>query len=279
MTRAEALRDAAAKLREAGIDSPRLEARLLLAHALGIDQESLLADWQAAIQPGSYQRLVQRRCGREPLAFVLGKREFWSLPFEVSAATLIPRPDSETLIGVALSCFSDRAGVRRILDLGTGTGCLLIAALTEFRSAFGVGVDISPRAASLAARNAVRLGVDSRCGFIVGDWTTALVGRFDLILCNPPYIRSAAIPALMPEVAGHEPKTALDGGVDGLDAYRRVVPSLPGLLAPGGAAILEIGAEEQPHVTGLAQATGLPISVADDLAGVPRTVTLRGSVT
>jgi release factor glutamine methyltransferase len=266
----DALRLGAERLRGAGIDAPRLEARLLLGHALGLDPSALLAAIDAAVAPGRYFALIARRAGREPLAFILGWREFWSLRFEVSPVTLIPRPESETLIEAALAAFPDRGSVRRVLDLGTGTGCLLLAALSEFPAASGVGVDCAPAAADLARRNAARLGFGGRSAFLAGNWAEAIVGRFDLVLCNPPYIASADLPGLMPEVARHEPARALDGGADGLDAYRALLAAIPRLLAPAGNAVLELGQGQADAVMGLAAAAGLPTWFRSDLASTPR---------
>jgi release factor glutamine methyltransferase len=276
-TRAEALRAGTARLAAAGIERPRFEARLLLAIALGVSQEALLADLGAPAPWEAFARLLSRRAAREPLALIAGRREFWSLSFAVSPATLIPRPDSETLIEAAIGQFPARGQVRRILDLGTGTGCLLLAALTEFPASFGVGVDRETAAAALARRNAVVLGLAGRSAFLAGDWTTALSGRFDLVLANPPYIESAAIAGLVAEVAAYEPTSALDGGPDGLAAYRAIVPALPGLLAPGGAAVLELGAGQAESVAALAVAAGLSVTSSPDLAGILRALVLRNA--
>ena len=275
---AEALRLGAERLRNAGIDSPRREARLLLGHALGRTQADLLAAPADAINPGPYLSLVSRRAAREPLAYILGTREFWSLAFEVSPATLIPRPDSETLIEAALAAFPDRQAVRRVLDLGTGTGCLLLAALTEFPWAFGIGLDRAPAAAALARRNAHRLGLGARTAFLTGDWGQAICGRFNLVLCNPPYVPTTEIRGLMPEVACYEPASALDGGADGLRAYAALLAELPRLLAPGGAAVLELGRGQADTVAALATRNGLTTSTRADLAGTPRALVgrLRG---
>lgn len=264
---------ASSVLRDAGIDNPRLEARLLLGHALGISQEKLLAAPDATT-PGNFDTLLARRAGREPLAFILGRQEFWSLSFAVSPATLIPRADSETLIDAALATLPDRHGVRRILDLGTGTGCLLLAALTEFPGAFGVGVDISTEAASLAAANAGALGLRDRAAFLAGDWAGALTGAFGLVLSNPPYIPTQDLVGLMPEVAAHEPASALDGGADGLAAYRRILAALPRLLAPAGVAVLELGVGQDFSVPALAVAAGFRAVLRPDLAGIPRALIL-----
>ncbi|MEO8714690.1 MAG: HemK family protein methyltransferase, partial [Acetobacteraceae bacterium] len=185
------------------------------------------------------------------------------------------RPESETLIEAALSVFPDRARVRRVLDLGTGTGCLLLAALSEFPAAFGIGLDLAPAAVALADRNATRLEMADRAAFLAGVWAAPVDGRFDLIICNPPYIPSAEIVSLMPEVSRHEPGSALDGGSDGFDAYRRILPDLPRLLAPGGAAVLEMGQGQAGALAALAMGAGLTTSTLADLAGVPRALVCR----
>lgn len=270
------LAQAAATLRDAGIENPRLEARLLLAHALGLTQAQLLEAPEHAA-PEHFAALLARRAAHEPLAYILGAQEFWSLSFTVSPATLIPRADSETLIEAALAALPDRVSVARILDLGTGTGCLLLAALSEFHAAFGVGVDISPAAAALATANAAMLGLSRRAAFVVGDWAAALGGRFDLILANPPYIPTSDIAGLMPDVRMHEPATALDGGADGLAAYRAILADLPRLLAPEGVAVLEIGIGQDVTAPALAVAAGVQPALRRDLAGIPRALVLRRS--
>ena len=265
-------------MRTSGIDNPHLEARLLLAHTLGVPSETVLRDRHLPADTPGYAALIARRAAHEPLALILGQREFWSLDFAVSPATLIPRGDSETLIEAALAAFPHRRAVRLVLDLGTGTGCLLLAALTEFADAFGIGVDRVAAAAELAARNAASLGLAGRAAFLVADWAQPLAGScFDLILCNPPYIPTADLAGLMPEVTGHEPASALDGGADGLAAYRRVIAMLPGLLAPGGVAILELGIGQARQVAALAETCGFATSLRDDLAGIPRALILRAA--
>jgi release factor glutamine methyltransferase len=273
VTIAQALSKAAARL--TGIaDNPRLEARLLLAHALNLTQNDLIRDPNRAADTTTFETLVTRRTAHEPLALIVGHREFWSLDFHVSPATLIPRPDSETLIEAALATFANRPPPRKILDLGTGTGCLLLALLTEFPSAFGIGLDLSPDAAALAKANAAHLGLTDRSAFIASDWTNALSGQFDLIISNPPYITTPDIQTLMPEVAHYEPTRALDGGPDGYDAYRTILPSLPRHLETGGTAILELGVGQATYVADLARKTGLAASLCLDLAKIPRAVVL-----
>lgn len=269
---AEAVRRIAARLEAAGIEEPRREARLILAHALGTDLAGLLG--QGGVPESVGAALVERRARHEPLAYITGRREFWSLPFNVSQATLIPRPDSETLIEAALAAKPDRRSVRRILDLGTGTGCLLLAALSEYRAAYGIGVDLAPEAARLARFNAQALGMQDRAGFVAGSWTDSLAGRFDLVLANPPYIPGDDIENLMPEVAAHEPRLALDGGADGLDAYRVLIASLPSILEVDGIAVFELGKGQAAAVTALAQAAGLAAANCADLAGVPRALVI-----
>ena len=247
----------------------------MLAHTLGMRPEALLRDRGATIDAAGLAPLLARRLAHEPLALILGKREFWSLEFAVSPATLIPRPESETLIEGALAAFRDRPPPRRILDLGTGTGCLLLAALSEFRSAVGVGVDRSAAAAALANQNAVMLGLADRSLFVCGNWADGLAGQFDLILCNPPYIPTSDLSGLMPEVALHEPRTALDGGPDGYVAYRHLLPELPRILNPDGIAVLEMGQNQAEMVAELARQGGMVGYFRNDLSGITRVIVLR----
>jgi release factor glutamine methyltransferase len=279
-TIAEALRRGAAALAASGIEQPLREARLLLGVALGMRREDLLRDRTAEVPVAEYDRMLVRRAGREPLALITGHREFWSLDFLVSPATLIPRADSEALIEAALALFPERRQVRRVLDLGTGTGCLLVAALTEFAAAWGLGVDRNPAAATLAATNARRLGLAGRAQFAAADWAAPVAGRFDLVLSNPPYIPHGDIAGLMPEVARFEPAAALDGGADGLDAYRRIAAALPDLLAPAGIAVLELGQGQEAVVSAIADASGLAVRGArPDLSGTPRALVLAQNAT
>ncbi len=266
-------------LRAAAIESPRHEARLLLGHAMDATTETLLRDPRAPVPPEAAARFraaLAARLAATPVAHILGRQGFWTLDLAVSPATLIPRPDSEALVEAALGLFPDPAAPLRVLDLGTGTGCLLLAVLAERPRAFGIGVDLVPGAAALAAANARRNGLAGRAAFLAGNWSDALAGRFDLVLSNPPYIETAAIAGLMPEVARHEPRSALDGGADGLDAYRRLAAILPGLLGPGGAAVLELGAGQRPAVEALAREGGLvPLGCRLDLGGIERALVLR----
>jgi release factor glutamine methyltransferase len=272
-TLAALLARATRALTEAGIEDAALEARLLLGHATGLARDVLI-DRTRLIDPAAFDSLLARRLAREPLAFITGQQGFWSLDLAVSPATLIPRPDSETLITAAQQ-FCDGA-VARILDLGTGTGCLLLAALEVFPAATGIGVDLAPDAAFLAARNARDTGLAGRAAFLAGHWADALADRFDLVLANPPYIRHDEINGLMPEVARHEPARALDGGPDGLDAYRVILPRLAGLLTPNGTAIIEIGIGQSQDISTLAAAAGLVVrAILPDLGNVPRAVVLQ----
>jgi release factor glutamine methyltransferase len=275
-TVAQAIRDGAAQL-DGTADNPRLEARLLLAHALSLTQNDLIREPARSVDPDPYHALLARRTAHEPLALITGHREFWSLDFLVSPATLIPRPDSETLVEAALAAFAGRQPPRTILDLGTGTGCLLLALLTEFPSAFGIGLDLAPAAAVLAATNATRLGLADRSAFSAADWTNPITGQFDLIVSNPPYIPGPDIATLMPEVAQHEPHAALHGGADGYDAYRTIVPHLSDHLMPNGIAVLELGQGQANFVEKIARSAGFQTSRRLDLARITRAIVLARS--
>ncbi len=273
----EALALATRRLAEAGVDSARLDARLLLASIAGLSASAVLLDpgrTLAADAEAAFGRLVERRCRREPVSRILGKREFWSLDFAVSLATLDPRPDSETVVEAALAQFPPTPP-KRVLDLGCGSGCLLLAVLSERSVWTGVGIDIAADAVAVSRTNARTLGLDSRARFETGDWDQGLTGPFDLILSNPPYIATGEIADLAPEVARFEPRRALDGGADGLDAYRRLGPALTRLLAPDGRAVLELGRGQADAVASIMVAAGLPeIERRRDLRGVERCLVL-----
>jgi release factor glutamine methyltransferase len=208
---------------------------------------------------------------REPLAQIVGVREFWSLPSAVTADTLTPRPDSETLIEAALAAVADRQAALRILDLGTGTGCLLLALLSEMPHSTGLGIDCSDKAIAVARRNAAALGLSARAEFLVGDWTNGVNERFNLVITNPPYIRTEDLPGLEPEVSRYEPRLALDGGADGLASYRAIAGGLAGVLAPDGVAVLEVGAGQADAVQRILRQAGLrETACRDDLGGVAR---------
>ena len=256
-------------------DTPRLDAELLMAHALGIERSALLLDPARHEVPDLYAHLVARRMAHEPIAYILGFRDFWTLRIEVGPGVLIPRPDSETLVEACLDCARYERGAgwpSRVLDLGTGPGTLLLAVLSEFPEATGLGVDASEFALAYARDNAEELGMADRTGFQSGDWGDGIDGPFDLILCNPPYIADSEI--LMPDVADHEPAGALFAGADGLDDYRRIIPDLPRLLAPGGLAVLEIGATQHISVRKLAEAAGFVVACRQDLGGRDRALLL-----
>lgn len=265
-----ALADATRQL-DAVSDTARLDAELLMAHALGTTRDRLLLGRLEDAEPLGFAALVARRLTHEPIAYITGTRAFWTIDLAVGPGVLIPRPDSETLIETAIAWFGGRAPAR-ILDLGTGPGTLLLAALAEWPEAQGLGVDASEVALDYARRNGEALGMANRVELCRGDWSAGVEGRFDLILANPPYIGTGE--PLPPQVLDHEPAQALFAGSDGLDDYRRIVPALPGLLAPGGVAVLEIGWTQADAVSLLAKEHGLTPSVYNDMGGRPRVVRL-----
>lgn len=264
----------AERLAAAGIAAPRREARLLVAHAVGLAPLRLVTDpgrVVTAAEAAAIAEMAGRRARREPLARIVGTREFWSLEFRLSPATLDPRPDSETLVQALLDAQPDRARPLRLLDLGTGSGCLLVALLAELPAAWGIGVDLAPEAAATARANAARLGFADRARFVAGDWGQALRGGFDAIAVNPPYIEDAAIASLEPEVANWEPRLALAGGPDGLDPLRRLAPEVFRLLVPGGRAAIEVGAGQSAPAGKIVAAAGLDLlELRRDLAGIER---------
>ena len=266
----------AQKFRAAGIDSAELDARILVAHALGLDHAALVAADARRLTLREEQAvavLAQRRLAREPIARILGWKEFWSLPLRVDASTLVPRPETETVVEAALAWIDARCGCAeplRLADLGTGSGAILLALLSELPKALGIGTDASMAALLVARDNAGRLA-PGRAHFVCCDMATALRGPFDLILSNPPYVASGDITALAPEVANFDPPRALDGGPDGLDFYRSIAAAAPALLAPGGAVIVELGAgQAQPAGELFARAGLAPLSLHPDINGVPR---------
>ncbi len=252
-------------------DTPRLDAELLMAHALGVPRQDLLLRHLEDSVPAIFDPLLQRRLAHEPIAYITGTRAFWTIELQVGPGALIPRPDSETLIETAIDHFDERAPAT-ILDLGTGPGTLLLAALDQWPNARGTGVDASEQALEYARINAERLGMAHRVELRSGDWAQGIEGPFDLILANPPYI--GATEQLPAEVRDHEPASALFAGVDGLEDYRRILPELSRLLAPGGAAVLEIGWTQAKAVSALALQHGLLPAVYNDLGGRPRAVLL-----
>jgi release factor glutamine methyltransferase len=274
---AQARRAVAEQFREAGIESPDLDARVLIGHALGLDHAGLAT---AATQQISdltatqIERFTARRLAGEPVARIVGQKEFWSLPLTVTPAVLVPRPETEILVELALVLI-DRDGARtrtlRIADLATGSGAILLALLSELPNACGIGTDIDAEALGVARSNAKRLGFDARATFLAADYGTALESSFDLIVSNPPYVASADIATLAPEVREHDPRHALDGGADGIAAYRAIAADAPRLLKPGGHLVVEIGAGQERAVRGLFEARGLAIAgTRHDLSGVLR---------
>jgi release factor glutamine methyltransferase len=279
VTIGDLLSAAAARLAAAGIDGAVREARLLLQAAAGIPVATQIAFPERTLADDAgarFEQLLARRARREPMAHILGRREFWSLAFRVTADTLDPRPDSETLVQAVLDQVPDRSAAVGLVDFGTGTGCLLLALLHELPNAAGLGVDVSAAALAVATANADALGLSPRASFRCGNWDDGLDGGFDIVVSNPPYIPSGDIAALQPEVASFEPRLALDGGPDGLDAYRRLGPATVRQLAPGGLAAFEIGLGQGDSVRGIMAAAGLRhIATACDLAAVERCVLFR----
>ncbi len=276
MTIAEAIRAAAERLC-ATSDTARLDAELLMAHVLGVSRSQLLLlrmRDEAAPHAAGFDRLVERRAGHEPVAHLLGVQEFFGLEFAVTPDTLIPRGDSETIVQAALDCAPHDA---RVLDMGTGSGALLLAFLYERPDAKGLGIDASAAALAVASANGQRLGLAERAQFVQANWLESGwahdLGRFDLVLCNPPYVESDAV--LDPDVREFEPATALFAGPEGLDDYRAIVPQLGKLLVPGGVAIFEIGAGQAEAVGAIASESGFAAETRRDLADRPRALILR----
>jgi len=276
----------AAQLRQAGIESADADARLLIEHALGIDRTAIMTNGERALTAQerlTLDALTERRIDHEPVARIFGVKEFWSVPLHISPAVLVPRPETETVVEAALD-FIERAGKGlkdlrneslRILDIGTGSGALLLALLSELPNARGTGTDISTPALGVARVNAERLGLAARCTFVTCDIADGLPGPFDLIVSNPPYIAHDDIATLAPDVRDYDPALALDGGSDGLDAYRAIARDARRLLAPGGRMIVELGAGQEPAVSTLFTNAGLTVgTVRNDLAGIPRALSV-----
>ncbi|MCH4152155.1 MAG: peptide chain release factor N(5)-glutamine methyltransferase [Sphingobium sp.] len=271
MSAASALREAAARLTSVS-DTPRLDAELLMAHAAGLERGDLILRLRDIATPAGFAALIERRLAHEPVSHILGTRDFWTLSLAVTRDVLTPRPDSETLIEAALAHFAENEGPGRILDLGTGSGALLLAALSEWPKATGLGIDISAAALAVARANAQACGLAHRAEFRPGDWFAGIDEHFDLILANPPYIATHA--ALPRDVADYEPHLALFAGVDGLDAYRLLAPALGARLAPHGMAAIEIGYDQGESTAALFAAQGFAVTLLRDLAGQARCLKL-----
>jgi release factor glutamine methyltransferase len=268
---ARALADATRQLSETS-DTARLDAELLMAEALNIDRDRLLLAPPDRKVPERFWPMIERRSAGEPVAYITGRRAFWNIELHVGPGVLVPRPDSEVLIASAIEHFEGGAGPRRVLDLGTGPGTLLLASLDIWPDSTGVGTDLSRNALSYAAANARRLDFDRRVEWRLGSWADGVAEQFDLILCNPPYVADGA--DLGPGIREYEPDEALFAGKEGLDAYRALAPQLPRLLARGGLAAVEIGHDQGEAVTALLARDGLQARIAPDLAGRPRAVLL-----
>jgi release factor glutamine methyltransferase len=297
---AGARRHLAAEFRRRGLETPELDARLLVAHALALDHSGLAANAHRRLSlkdAGAIAALAARRLAREPFARILGRKEFWGLPLRLNADTLVPRPETETVVEAALAALAseasgqrgdskvcaalDRDGARsralRVADLGTGSGALMLALMSELPAAFGIATDVSTAALACARDNAAALGLARRVAFVACDYGAALDGRFDLVVSNPPYVARSEIAALAPEVRDFDPRRALDGGIDGLDGYRAIAADARRLLAPGGTLVLELGAGMATAVTALLGAAGLGLAAPPrhDLAGVARALVAR----
>ena len=282
LTVEQARRDAAKRLTAASGNATELDARLLVGHALGLDLTGMIMAANRILTPGETAQLdalIVRRLAGEPVARIVGHKEFWGLSLSLSPATLVPRPDTETVVELALQMLRDSVASRapRIADLGTGTGAILLALLSELPEATGVGTDISGEAVETATANALSLGLAARASFIRCDYASALTGPFDLIVSNPPYISSGDIAGLSVEVRDHDPWAALDGGPDGLAAYRALIPQAARVLAPGAALVVEAGQGQVAQIDALMTAAGLVPHRAPkaDLAGIPRAVGAR----
>ncbi|MBV9970411.1 MAG: peptide chain release factor N(5)-glutamine methyltransferase [Xanthobacteraceae bacterium] len=279
---ATARRAVARRFREAGLDTPDLDARLIVGQALGLDLGGLVREGERLLDPcvlAGIEALAVRRLAGEPVARIIGFKEFWGLSFAVTPAVLVPRPETETVVEAAVARL-EATGARerplRIADLGTGSGVILVALLHEFSHAFGIGTDCSVAAAVTARENAQRLGAASRAAFLACDLGAALHGGFDLVVANPPYVATAEIAMLAREVRDFDPRAALDGGADGLAAHRAILADAGRLLAQGAVLVLEVGAGQSEAVSELAAAAGLTGVVATpDLAGIPRVVSAR----
>ncbi len=270
------------RLKAAGIDTPRLDAILLLTEVAALSEDVIRGRPETPLPAdvvAAFEAILQRRLRREPVSKIIGRREFWSLEFRTSPDVLDPRGDSETLVAGVLAEIPDRNAALRIVDFGTGSGCLLLSLLHELPNATGIGIDVSPPALAIAQENAERLGLAQRSIFRFGSWGRGIEGSFDILISNPPYIESGMVPGLEPEVADYDPLLALDGGADGLDAYRALLPDMARLGAKDAFAALEVGMGQDVAVGHLLAEAGFAgIAVLPDLSGIGRVVTGRKSV-
>jgi release factor glutamine methyltransferase len=273
----EALHHVVQSFRTGGVEEAEADARVLIGHALHLDRARLIVQSERILEAREVtviSALATRRLRREPVSRIVGQKEFWSLPISVTPDVLVPRPETETVVEAALD-FVIRSGLRleklRVLDIGTGSGVLLLALLNELKNAIGTGTDVSSAALDVASANAARCRLDSRCNFVVCNIATGVEGPFDLIVSNPPYIAHDEIETLAPEVRDYDPQVALDGGQDGLDAYRRIAVDAKRILAPGGRLFVELGAGQDEPVRALFTKAGLSPGIPrKDLAGIPR---------
>ncbi|MBT4888604.1 MAG: peptide chain release factor N(5)-glutamine methyltransferase [Rhodospirillales bacterium] len=274
----------AKKFKQVGIDGARLDARLIVTHGLGVEPQKVLTHPELSIAPEDCQKIIEmahRRIQREPMSHILGEREFWSMDFKVTADTLTPRPDTETLVDVVLSKVAKLPTDSKlgILDLGTGTGCILLTLLSEIPNANGIGVDISEAALSVAHANASSLGLLGRAAFSQGHWGDGLEACFDIVVSNPPYIPAQDIHTLSAEVSKYEPRSALDGGEDGLDAYCDIAADLKRLLKPGGFACFEVGIGQAEDVSKILSDSGFTKNeIHSDLSGIERVVLVNATI-
>lgn len=279
---ADARRQLARGFRRHGLDAPELDARIIIGHVLGLDHTALAAQSDRVLtveEAGRIRELSARRLAREPVARIVGRKEFWGLPLKVNAETLLPRPETETVVEAALAaleCDGRKSRRLRIVDLGTGSGALLLALLSELPGACGIGTDVSIAALRCAGENAVALGLSGRASFVACDYGMALAGPVDLLVSNPPYVARGEIAKLQAEVRDFDPRRAFDGGLDGLDGYRAIACDVRRLLAPGGILVLELGQGQLGPVTSIIAATGLELLAPRyDLSGVTRAVVMR----
>jgi release factor glutamine methyltransferase len=275
VTLADTLRNAGQRLAVAGVENHAFDARLLIMTALGLERSQMVSQAERVLNDNEIQNvenLISRREAREPVGRIFGEREFWSLPFKLNEATLEPRPDSETLVETVIKLAAGRPGLR-LLDLGTGSGCLLLSLICEMPDATGLGIDIAPRAVDMANINAANIGLDGCAKFEVGNWMDHVTEQFDIVLSNPPYIPTEEIPLLMPEVRDHDPLRALNGGNDGLDIYRLLIPRVSRVMKPGGFVIFEVGLGQADAVEMLLHDAKMKdVTKYKDFSGIERCV-------